>query len=100
MGLCAGRSVEQVIDALPQLLGTERPVIDLEVRKFVDVLLNEGVIVPSDPVADPQEWLPAFPGEFVQPRIERFDDLRDLLLMDPIHDVGEDGWPLRAGDAR
>ena len=30
---------------------------------------------------------------FVAPALERFDDLQDLLLLDPIHDVGEQGWP-------
>ena len=27
---------------------------------------------------------------------ERFTDMQDLLLLDPIHDVDETGWPVRA----
>ena len=32
------------------------------------------------------------------PLIERFTDMKDLLLLDPIHDVSERGWPRRASD--
>jgi hypothetical protein len=36
------------------------------------------------------------PGEriaFTPPVVERFDDVQDLLTLDPIHDVAEFGWP-------
>jgi hypothetical protein len=32
----------------------------------------------------------------VAPLVERFTDLQDLLLLDPIHDISEMGWPQRA----
>jgi coenzyme PQQ synthesis protein D (PqqD) len=31
---------------------------------------------------------------FVEPLIEHFTDMQDLLLLDPVHDVSEGGWPL------
>lgn len=30
---------------------------------------------------------------WAEPRLERFTDLQSLLLLDPIHDVDEGGWP-------
>jgi hypothetical protein len=30
---------------------------------------------------------------FTPPVLEVFADMRDLLLLDPIHDVAEVGWP-------
>jgi hypothetical protein len=30
---------------------------------------------------------------FAEPVIEEFDDMQGLLLLDPIHDVSEEGWP-------
>ena len=27
------------------------------------------------------------------PALERFTDMEDLLLLDPVHDVEEMGWP-------
>lgn len=32
-------------------------------------------------------------AEFPAPRLERYTDMQDLLLLDPIHDVDERGWP-------
>ena len=30
---------------------------------------------------------------FVEPILEKYTDMEDLLLLDPIHDVDEQGWP-------
>jgi len=30
---------------------------------------------------------------FVPPTLEAFHDLENLLLLDPIHEVGDEGWP-------
>jgi hypothetical protein len=29
------------------------------------------------------------------PLLRKYTDMRDLLLLDPIHDVDEQGWPVR-----
>lgn len=33
-----------------------------------------------------------------EPLVECFDDLRDLLLLDPVHEVSEAGWPRLSPD--
>jgi len=42
---------------------------------------------PSAPPAD----LPPFEA----PQLTKYTDMRDLLVLDPIHDVDESGWPAR-----
>jgi hypothetical protein len=38
---------------------------------------------------------------FVRPRLEKYSDMQELLLLDPIHEVDEDGWPNKAeGDVK
>ncbi len=37
---------------------------------------------------------PAIQGAFAPPRLQRYTDMQDLLLLDPIHDVDEVGWPV------
>ena len=32
-------------------------------------------------------------GDFVPPTLEKYTDMADILLLDPIHEVGEQGWP-------
>jgi Coenzyme PQQ synthesis protein D (PqqD) len=32
------------------------------------------------------------------PKLARYDDMKDFLLVDPIHEVDESGWPTRKSD--
>ena len=41
------------------------------------------------PTNDPKEKK----AEFVPPLFEKYSDMQQLLLLDPIHEVGEEGWP-------
>lgn len=99
LGIKAGKTTDEIVDGFSAKAATDASVINQSVRAFVDHLLAEGVIIPSRPASDSEDWSPLIPGEFSVPELERFDDLRDLLLLDPIHDVGESGWPIRGGDA-
>jgi hypothetical protein len=36
--------------------------------------------------------------QYQAPTIERFDDLEELLVLDPIHEVDEAGWPVTRAD--
>jgi Coenzyme PQQ synthesis protein D (PqqD) len=99
LGIDAGKTVEQIVDGFSATADADRSAIDRGVRAFVDHLLAEGIIIPGQPASRCKDWSPLTSGAFSVPQLERFDDLRDLLLLDPIHDVGENGWPLRGGDA-
>ncbi len=65
---------------------------------FLKAILGEGIAVQSEgdesPIFAGQVELPQSNSE--APSIEAFDDLADLMLADPIHDVdAEMGWPHR-----
>jgi len=99
LGLAAGKTVDEIVGQLASGAASELSTVDGNVRSFVDRLLTEGIIVRADRAIVADEWSPTLRDGFAAPVLERFDDLRDLLLLDPIHDVGEAGWPLRNGDA-
>jgi hypothetical protein len=65
--------------------------------RFMQLLAQEGLIVgremPSETMS-PEEWLSGGPLENT---VERFTDVEGLLLLDPIHDFDQAGWP--AGQA-
>lgn len=68
------------------------------VQAFIQVLLNENLIVPApeeiqgSPASYPAEANAPSPP-FEKPELQKYDDMQDLLLLDPIHDVDETGWP-------
>lgn len=62
---------------------------------FLERLRDEQLIVETA-VAGEAPAAPAAPLQpYAPPVLERFSDLQDLLLLDPIHDVGAQGWPHR-----
>ena len=66
-----------------------------QVDAFLAELAEAGVIVAADSVAGGAAELPADyqRGTWVAPSVHANDDLADLLVIDPIHDASEDGWP-------
>jgi len=66
-----------------------------EIKKFVNVLLSEDLIKSSEIASGDSQVLPQdnLRGKWSAPELMIFEDLQDLLLVDPIHDTGEEGWP-------
>lgn len=95
-----GFSVGDILRLLSERYDDPAGEIESATRQFFRDLAAEGLIVSA--VADmpaPAATAAAGPAErepFTVPRLERYDDMKDLLLSDPIHDVDESGWPNRA----
>jgi hypothetical protein len=66
-----------------------------DVDDFVQSLVTEEMLVASDAlVPDTDEAVaPVAPSAYSTLALERFTDLADLILLDPVHDVTEAGWP-------
>lgn len=72
------------------------------VNKFLAELCDEGIIV-SDEAKGPEnieghdarvETIPKTQRSgFELPTLHKYTDMQDLLLLDPIHEVDEMGWP-------
>jgi len=60
--------------------------------------VEQELVVVADPAAPSSPLPPPTPtGEaFRPPTVAVYSDMEDLLLLDPIHDVDETGWPVRA----
>jgi len=94
--LLSGASSEQLAAAIPA-----RGAADGEVAKAVDeflaALLEDGLIV-ADGDGAPVNGAPAAgraEGAWVPPAFERYTDMKDFFLLDPIHEVDAAGWPNR-----
>ncbi len=97
--LKGGFSDERVVRWLRDVFPGESESIEAGVPAFIDRMAQEGLLlpIPASPVAatTPVTSLTTL-GAF---ELERFEDLQDLLLLDPVHDVAETGWPHRADSA-
>jgi Coenzyme PQQ synthesis protein D (PqqD) len=81
--------------ALAEACRVETAAIETDVGRFLQRLREEQLIV-EEVSADPVPGtVAAGLTVYAAPELERFADLQDLLLLDPIHDVGAQGWPHR-----
>ena len=64
------------------------------VRHLLGELEREGLIRAEEGEAAPSA---ATPGDgrlpFTAPLLEKHTDMQDLILLDPVHEVGAEGWP-------
>jgi len=94
-----GASAGEVQNLLQQTYQGNNGDIDRGVQALLAQLQQENLIVPVDevPAVDLTEVLPSGNGHakpvFNAPLLNKFSDMQELLLLDPIHDVDETGWP-------
>jgi len=70
-----------------------------DIRNFVKKLLAEGLIREannigaSDITEELLNSLKLTISSFETPEVNKYSDMQEMLLLDPIHDVDEKGWP-------
>jgi len=100
-----GASASEVHELLQQSYQGDATDIDRGVQELLAQLQQENLIVPVDEAAaaDLAGVLPSTNGHekpsFNAPSLNKFSDMQELLLLDPIHDVDEAGWPKPVPDA-
>lgn len=94
----AGTPVAAVADSVARRFAVDPAAIRDEVEDFVRRLEDERLVrrAPEGTVAAPA-GVPAAASDpaltFASPAFEKFTDMAELLLLDPIHEVGDTGWP-------
>ena len=95
-----GLNSDQIEAAILAQYDGEQSEIAAGIQQLFDALQAEQLIVPGE-AASANENLsdvnPAVDGQvkpsFEAPELHKYTDMEDLLLLDPIHDVDESGWP-------
>jgi hypothetical protein len=91
--------VEGMVAHLAERYGKPRLEVAADLELFTNSLIAHGLVaaqaadgsVPAIGIEGPAESWKA-------PALTVYDDMKDLLLLDPIHDVDESGWPARQQD--
>ena len=89
----SGTKAEQWLSALDHAYGRTCP--REEIGLFIADCLRGDLLIEADDgtitdVTLPQDW---DRSSWTAPRLEIFEDLRDLLLVDPVHEASDFGWP-------
>jgi hypothetical protein len=95
-----GANADELLDML--LSRYDGPKNEMQ-KAVADLLVNlqeEGLVKASSKRLSDGGQVPGpWSGEkrpFQSPRLDRYSDMQELLLLDPIHEVDEDGWPNKA----
>ncbi len=92
-----GSTTSELEQLLASRYAAEQATVREDLREFLQELVSEKLVHPSETaprvkaVAPSANRLP-----YSAPKLGKFTDMQDLLLLDPIHDVDESGWPLKA----
>ena len=100
--LVSRREFGAVVEHLAVRYRAELSEVEAVVEGFVRLLLDEGLVTIA-PGADSGGAFPAPSAagvRFAAPHLSVYSDMQDLLLLDPIHEVDETGWPVRADATR
>ncbi|MBV9311597.1 MAG: PqqD family protein [Solirubrobacterales bacterium] len=97
-GLAQGASVAELVQSASQRGAPST--VEESVNRFVEELVAEDLIVAressngsggSDGTPDSIADWPQLTN-FEAPTLNRYTDMQELLLLDPVHDVGVGGW--------
>lgn len=94
-----GASVSEVQKLVLQTYEANADDVDRGVQELLSQLQKENLIVPLDEAVtiNPDEVLPSTNSHekpsFHLPLLTKYSDMQELLLLDPIHDVDDAGWP-------
>lgn len=100
-----GASASEVRNVILQTYHGDADDVHQGVQELLAQLQEENLIIPVDGAGeafDPAQAMPSNGHEkpsFKAPLLHKYSDMQELLLLDPIHDVDDAGWPKPVPDA-
>ena len=94
--LGSGADLDTIVSEVARVHAPVPADVKARMSAFVDQLLAAELIVEVAGSAASVSFASATggaPSPWNDPVLESHNDLEDLLLLDPVHDVGADGWP-------
>lgn len=93
--LARGADEAQVLDELAQRYKAPNAQLEASIADLIRELQAENLLVESaeESTYRPREDHPAEPQAFEEPHLEKHTDMQDIILLDPVHEVDDRGWP-------
>ncbi len=92
--LAEGKPVDAILDWASTTYG-DHPETTADVNAFLTQLADNQLVVAVEDAPEPEPNIatPPVPAAYVRPELQVYSDMEELLLLDPVHDVGDAGWP-------
>lgn len=89
--LVAGWDGDEIISLFSEKFAQSH---SMEIREFIHSLVEEGLLVEGGERREPVDLV--WPSSYAPPSFEKYDEMKNLLMLDPIHEVDAAGWPKRS----
>ena len=88
-------TVSATVAVLAERYGSPPEEVGADVEAFARRLETAGLLTERSATPDTPASLPPLPPDvhWGSPELEEYRDMADLVLLDPIHQVDETGWP-------
>lgn len=97
--ICEGATTAGIVQQVERSFEAGEGEIASAVEAFLLELRGEDLVAETDgPGTDarPGADAPAERAPFVAPHVEKYTDMQDIILLDPVHKVDSEGWPQAA----
>lgn len=84
----AGQPLTEVRNSFAERFGAQA---GQDLQDFVATLIEHELLREAD--ATPVDFVPVTVAAYFAPKLDIYTDMQELLLLDPVHDVDETGWP-------
>jgi hypothetical protein len=87
-----GISRQNLLAVISKSYGKEITEVEEDIQEFLTTLVNEGIAQITE-FGSIEFSLIENCLNYEKPVLEKFTDMQDLILLDPVHDVNSKGWP-------
>jgi len=96
--LQSGWSIAEIVSAIRRGYDCSSSDPEPAVRALIDSLVTDELVAPFEagaapPAVESPDGTPGARSPFRAPSMQRFSDMQGLLLVDPVHEVDDTGWP-------
>jgi hypothetical protein len=86
-----------MVQVLAGHFGADHATIAADMDAWLRELIAEEIVIGAEAGAVETVSLPPAAGAWTAPALEKYTDMQDLLILDPVHEVAAEGWPKAAG---
>lgn len=94
--LQAGESVDVIVERLSKRYEGDRNDVQTGVEAFLGTLEQEQLVAKleeSRPLETAVSYDDPADRAYAAPNLEKYTDMQDIILLDPVHQVDDRGWP-------